>query len=195
MSAIPKPKITVADYLALDRRAEFKSEYLNGEMFALAGASRQHNELKENLIGEIFGQLKGGRCRSYSSDQRVKVRKTGLYTYPDFLIVCGEPEFDPEDEDTLINPQVIFEILSDSTESYDRGGKFRHYRNIESMKEYVLVSQWEMMIERYVRETSGKWSLTIFEGPAAEFALESVPVRVAMSEIYRNVKLEERQAR
>ncbi len=195
MSAQPRKKLTSAEYLALERKAEFKSEFFNGEMFAMAGASRQHNEVKENLIGELFNRLKGSPCRTYSSDQRVKVENTGLYTYPDIIIVCGRPEFDPDDSDTLVNPQVVFEILSDSTERYDRGVKFRHYQNLPSVREYVLVSQKEMVIERLVRQPDEKWMLTLFEGPTAEFALETVPVRVPLAEIYRDVELVERPLR
>src|SRR5262245_52498958 len=107
-------------------------------MFAMAGASRPHNEIKDNLIVEVGSRLKGTACRTYSSDQRVKVSRTGLYTYPDISIVCGKPEFEDAEVDTLLNPQVIIEILSDSTEKYDRGKKARHYQQLASLKEYVL---------------------------------------------------------
>src|SRR4051794_31322851 len=120
MTAVPREKLTPAEYLTIERKAEVKSEYLNGEMFAMAGASPAHNVIKENLIGELYSRLKGGPCRSYSSDQRVKVSATGLYTYPDIMIVCGPPEFDDEDPNTLLNPQVIIEVLSESTADYDR---------------------------------------------------------------------------
>ncbi len=126
MSTLTKKKLTEAEYLAIERAAELKSEFYNGEMFAMAGASRQHNEIKENLSLEIGIRLKGGPCRTYSADQRVKIDRTGLYTYPDLLIVCGRAEFDPDHRDILYNPQVIIEILSKSTESYDRGLKFLH---------------------------------------------------------------------
>src|SRR3954469_18701066 len=131
MTAVPRIRLTPAEYLAIERKAEFKSEYLNGEMFAMAGASPAHNSVKENLIVRLGGRLWGGPCRSYSSDQRVKVSATGLYTYPDIVIVCGTPEFDDADRDTLVNPRAIIEVLSDSTAGYDRGPKFRHYQRIE----------------------------------------------------------------
>ncbi|MDB5313396.1 MAG: hypothetical protein JWO38_7598 [Gemmataceae bacterium] len=190
MSAVPKKKLTEAEYLALERKAEFKSEFYNGEMFAMAGASRQHNELKENLSIEIGSRLKGGPCRTYSSDQRVNVDRTGLYTYPDLLIVCGRPEFDPKDTDTLVNPQVIIEILSKSTESYDRGVKFLHYRRLPSVREYVLVSQDRMLVERFVRQSDETWVLTTFD-QSVEFALATVPVRIPLADVYRGVEFDE----
>lgn len=188
MTALPKKKLTEAEYLAIERAAEVKSEFYGGEMFAMAGATPRHNEVKENLIGELYGRLKGGRCRTYSSDQRVKVDRTGLYTYPDLVIVCGKPEFAPNDPDTLVNPQVVIEILSKTTESYDRGKKFQHYKRLPSVQEYVLVSQDRIQIERLVRQPDETWVLTTFDDPAGEFALATVPVRVPLADVYRGVE-------
>jgi Uma2 family endonuclease len=196
MSAIPKKKLTEAEYLSLERTADFKSEFFNGEMFAMAGASREHNELKDNMIGEIFSRLKGGPCRTYSSDQRVKVSRTGLYTYPDLLIVCGTPEFEfDKDVDTLLNPQVIFEILSESTESYDRGAKFQQYWQVPSLREYVLVSQDKMLMERFVRQPDDSWLLTTFDDAAGDFTLATISVRVPLVDIYRGVEISEQPLR
>ena len=194
MSALPISKLTVGQYLAIERAAAFKSEFYRGEMFAMAGASHLHNRTKENLIGEMFSQLKGGPCRSLSSDQRVKVSASGLYTYPDIVIVCGKAEFDPDDRDTLINPQVIFEILSKSTENYDRGKKFEHYQKIASLREYVLVSQDQMRIDRYVRQSDNEWILTVFADQAAEFTLATVAVRMPMRDIFAGVEFEPPEA-
>lgn len=133
--------LTPAEYLAIDRKAEFKSEYFAGEMFAMSGASFKHNQVVANLIAETAARLKGGPCQIVPSDLRLSVSPTGLYTYPDAMVVCGEPEFIDDHFDTLINPTVIFEVLSDSTESYDRGAKFRHYRSLDSLQAYVLISQ------------------------------------------------------
>jgi Uma2 family endonuclease len=188
MLAIPKKKLSETEYLAIERAAEFKSEFYNGEMFAMSGASRQHNEIKENLSIEIGSRLKGGSCRTYSSDQRVKIDRTGLYTYPDLLIVCGQPIFDQEHGDILFNPQVIIEILSKSTESYDRGKKFLHYRRLPSLREYVLVSQERKLVERFVRQPDETWLLTTFDDPDGEFVLSTVPVRVPMADVYRGVE-------
>lgn len=190
MTAVPKKKLTEAEYLARERDAEFKSEFYAGEMFAMAGASRQHNDIKENLSVEIGGRLKGGPCRTYSADMRVKVKRTGLYTYPDFLIVCGPPEFEVvQGTDTLLNPQVVFEILSESTERYDRGTKFQHFQKLPSVREYVLVSQDRVRVERFVRQPDETWVLTTFDDPGGEFALATVPVRVPVADIYRGVEL------
>jgi Uma2 family endonuclease len=189
MSAVTKKKLSESEYLAIERAAEFKSEFYDGEMFAMAGASPRHNRIRDNLVYKISQNLEGGTCFTYSSDQRVKVKRTGLFTYPDLLIVCGRPELDPEHKDTMFNPQVIFEVLSKSTESYDRGKKFLNYRRIPSLKEYVLVSQEQKLIERYVRQTDDDWLLTTFDDPNSEFALTTVPVRIPMADVYRGVEL------
>ena len=195
MSTFMKKKLTEAEYLAIERAAEFKSEFCNGEMVAMPSASRQHNEIKENLIHEIGIRLKGGPCRTYSADQRVKIDRTGLYTYPDLLIVCGRAEFDPDHRDILYNPQVIIEILSKSTESYDRGLKFLHYRRLTSLREYVLVSQEQKLVERFVRQTDETWVLTTFDNSDGEFALSTVPVRVPLADVYRGVEILEEPLR
>src|SRR5947209_3829955 len=135
MSAAPKPRLTPEQYLAVERKATFKSEFYNGEMFAMAGVSRAHSRVKENLVGELYARLKGGPCRSHSSDMRVKVSRTGLYTYPDIVITCGEEQYEDAHVDTLLNPQVIIEVLSESTEKYDRTKKFRQYQQIASFRE------------------------------------------------------------
>jgi Uma2 family endonuclease len=192
MSAAPHRKITVAEYLAIERATEQKHEFVDGEVFAMAGASRQHNEIRENLGGELFARLKGGSCRTYSGDQRVKVERDGqsIYTYPDYLIVCGTPQFVHEQGlDTLLNPQVIFEILSDSTEDYDRGEKFEYYRLLPSLREYVLISQREMEVEQRSRQSDGRWEPAILRGADAELVLATAPVRLPLADLYRGVEL------
>jgi Uma2 family endonuclease len=191
MSAVPKSRLTPAEYLAVERKATVKSEYLRGEVFAMAGASPAHNAVNDNLVIEVGSRLKGGPCRTYSSDQRVKVSATGLYTYPDIVIVCGLPDYEDGERDTLLNPQAIIEILSKSTESYDRGAKFRHYQHVESLREYVLVSQDEPVCERFVRQPDGNWLLTTVSGLDKVFEFASIPVRVPLTEIYRDVTFSE----
>lgn len=192
MSAIAKKKLTEAEYLAIERAAEFRSEFYNGEMFAMAGAKYPHNRIKDNLAGLIHAQLAGGPCYPLVSDMRVKVVKTGLQTYPDILIVCGEPVFpDADTTDVLLNPSVIVEVLSPSTERYDRGPKFRQYQLIESLKEIVLVSQDEPVIERFVRQTADSWEFTNTAGLENEFAFGTVPVRAPMAAIYVGVTIPE----
>ncbi len=189
MTAVPKQVMTEDEYLAFERASEQKHEFFRGEIFAMAGASRQHAGIKENLSIEIGVRLKGSPCRTFSADLRVKVKRTGLFTYPDFMIVCGQPEFDPKAEDTLVNPQVVIEILSKSTESYDRGAKFRHYQRLPSVKEYVLVSQDRIQVERFVRQEDETWILTTYDDPAGEFSLATVPVRVPLVDVYRGVEI------
>jgi Uma2 family endonuclease len=187
MSAVTKQKLTVAEYLARERRAEFKSEFFNGEMFAMAGASREHNRVKENLVIELGGRLKGGPCQTFSSDQRVLVDRTGLYTYPDIVIVCGAGEYDPADRDTLINPTAIIEVLSPLTYRWDRGAKFRGSQQIPSLKEYILVDQDEPVVERYIRKQDGSWALVWSVGLTATLAMASVPVQIPLADVYAGV--------
>jgi Uma2 family endonuclease len=191
MTAVPKPRLTPEQYLAIERTAEFKSEFYDGEMFAMAGASFRHNVVRENLAARINAALQGGPCRSVSSDQRVKVTRTGLYTYPDIVIVCGEPQFDDADVDTLLNPQVIIEVLSESTANYCRTKKYRHYQQIESLREYILVEQDEPVFEQYVRQPNGSWARTDVVGLDREFAFATVPVRVRLSDVYAGVTFPE----
>lgn len=188
MSAVPKAKLTVAEYLATERRAAFKSEFYNGEMFAMAGASVEHNRVSENLSIEIGGRLKGGPCQSFSRDLRVRIRRTGLYCYPDLVIVCGEPQYAEEDRDTLVNPRVVFEVLSPSTERYDRTTKFHHYKQLPSVEEYVLVAQDRAWCDRFVRQADGSWAHVEFVGLDATLELKSVPVAVPLADVYARVE-------
>lgn len=202
MSAVPKKKLTEAEYLAIERAAEFKSEFFNGEMFpwqgpgsfgpqGMAGATYTHNSVKENVAVALANSLRGGPCRTLSSDMKVKVLTTGLYTYPDVLVVCGTPEFENETEDTLLSPKVVIEVLSDSTEKYERGAKFRQYQQIPSVMEYVLIGQHEPVCERYVRQPNESWLLTTVKGLAAELALATVPARIPLAEVYAGVTFSE----
>ncbi len=189
MSGIPKPrKLTVAEYLVIEAAAEIKSEFYDGEMFAMTGANPPHNIVKDNLVGELHARLKGESCRTMSSDQRVMIPRTGLYTYPDIVIVCGRPEYDPADANTLVNPVVVVEILSPSTEGYDRGAKFRHYQKLASIREIVLVSQTQPLVQVFARQADGRWLLTTCDDLAGEFALTSVPVAVPLADVYRDVE-------
>src|SRR5881396_2105310 len=151
--------ISEAEYLRLDRQAEIKSEYFEGEMFAMAGGTRAHSRIAINVARELDSQLKATDCVVYNTDLRVKVEATGLLTYPDLSIVCGEQRFLDEEQDTLLNPTVVIEVLSDSTEAYDRGKKFEHYRQIPSCREFLLVSQREPRLEHFLRQPDGRWLL------------------------------------
>lgn len=187
MSAAPKRKMTATEYLEIERKAAHKSEFYDGEMFAMAGANNEHNIVKENLVGEMFNRLKGTSCRSYSSDQRVLVDPTGLYAYPDVVIVCGTAIFSNHDDQSLMNPRVIFEVLSSSTERYDRTTKFRHYTQLPSLQEYILVSQDEPLIEQFVRQPNGKWTVSMHHSLTENFALASIPIEIPMADLYRDV--------
>jgi Uma2 family endonuclease len=191
MSTAPTRRLTPQEYLAQERLAEFRSEYLRGEVFGMAGASYEHTRIKDNLARKAGNQLENGPCRVLTSDMRVKVDATGLYTYPDIAIVCDEPQFEDDKFDTLLNPRAIVEVLSDSTEKYDRGAKFGHYRHVPSLQEYILVAQDRPLVERYVRQPNGSWLLTVFDQPSHVFSFTSIPVQIPLTEIYRDVKLAE----
>ena len=194
MSAVPKRKMTADEYLVLERAAEFKSEFFDGVMYpmhqdpltGMAGASRIHNRVKENAIVELGGLFKRGPCQTYSSDQRVRLTETGMFAYPDIVIVCDPPVVDSH-LDTLLNPQVIVEVLSPSTEKYDRGFKFAMYQKQPTIREVVFMAQDRMRIERYVRQSDATWILTVFEDADADFALGTVEARVPLRDLYRGV--------
>lgn len=190
MSAVPKPVITPQEYLARERHAEIKSEYYRGEMFAMSGASREHNLIAVNVAGELRGQLRDRDCEVYQSDMRVRVSATGLYTYPDVTVVCGGPQFEDAEADTLVNPKVLFEVLSPSTADYDRGGKFAQYRRLPSLAEYVLISQDRPLIEHYVRQPHGEWLLAEKTGMEDTLVLPSIGCALRLSEIYLKVPFE-----
>jgi Uma2 family endonuclease len=188
MSTAEKILLTPQEYLAKERLADLRSEFYRGEMFAMAGASREHTRIKDNLARHAGSQLEGGPCEVYTSDPRVKISATGLYTYPDLTIVCDEPQFEDAKFDTLLNPRVVMEVLSDSTEKYDRGAKFGHYRQLPSVQEYVLVSQDQPLVERFVRQEDGTWTLRDFRGLDQTFEFVTVPVQIPLADIYRGVK-------
>jgi len=187
-SAALKTRYTPEQFLALERRNEFKSEYYNGFITAMAGASRQHNLIAVNFSREISSQLKDRPCEVYGSDMRVCVSPTGPYTYPDVVAVCGKPHFQDDEQDTLLNPAMIVEVLSPSTESYDRGDKFAHYRRLASLREYVIVAQDKVMVERYTRHGS-EWLLAELSRLDDTLRLESIECQVPLREIYSKVEL------
>jgi Uma2 family endonuclease len=188
MSAVPKRKLTPQEYLAIERAAEFKSEYHDGEMFIMSGARLPHVTINSNLVFHLRRAFENGTCRVLANDMRIKVARTGLYTYPDTIIVCDKPVLEDSEMDTLLNPTVLFEILSKSTELYDRGTKFEHYQSIESLKEYVLVTQNRHRIERYVRGTGHEWTYSEFSDPEGVFQLGSLPASIPMKSLYEDVE-------
>lgn len=188
--SLPQPSLlTPQEYLDLERKSEIRSEYIAGEMFAMSGASRRHGLIAGNFFRELSSQLRDKACEAHKSDLRVKVSPTGMYTYPDIVALCGEPEIEDEHVDTLLNPSVIIEVLSDSTEAYDRGEKFAHYRRIDSLREYVLVSQNKIRVEHYRRD-GDEWILSEVSGPEAILHLESIDCHVPVSTIYEKVEFD-----
>ena len=188
MSSDPKTLLTEEEYLAIERRAESRSEFYCGEMFALAGASRRHNRIVTNLVTALDTQLRDRPCNVYSSDMRVRVTNTVLFTYPDVVVTCGEEEFADDEQDTLLNPLVIFEVLSDSTEAYDRGKKFEHYQNIGSLSTYVLITQDAPRIERYVRQEGGRaWVYTEIHETDALFGIKAIGCELKLEDVYAKI--------
>ena len=153
MSTLPKPRLTPEEYLEIEDAAEFKSEFYHGEMFAMAGATYNHNLIAGNVLRHLGNQLLGRPCSTCGSDMRIHVPRTGLYTYADALVICGEPRFLDRKQMTLLTPTVIVEVLSASTEAYDRGRKFDHYQSIESLREYLLVASDRMSASLYRRQS------------------------------------------
>ena len=191
MSTRPKPFLTPEEYLASERAGDQKHEYHQGEVFAMVGASFEHVGIVSNLVISLGNQLQSRPCRVFSSDLRVKVSRTGLYTYPDVGVVCDQPQFDDAYNDTLLNPRVIIEVLSASTENYDRGKKFAHYRSVESLTEYLLVAQDQPRVEQYVRQANDDWLLHEATEREETIHLPSIECDLKLSDVYANVELSE----
>ena len=185
MATAALTRYTPEEYFALERNAEFKSEYLDGRIVAMTGATMAHVTIAGNVHAELRQRLRGGPCRAFVNDMRVQVGEGRRYTYPDVSAVCGEPRFMDGTLDTLTNPVLIVEVLSPSTEAYDRGEKFLHYRGIESLEEYVLVAQDRVLVERFVR--AGEfWTLSTLSDPDAALEFTSVGCEIPLREIYEN---------
>ena len=187
MATQPKTYLTPEQYLEIERKAEFKSEYYQGEMFAMSGARYPHIGIVANTVASLHQQLRRGPCRPLSNDMRVRVTATGLYTYPDVVIVCGEPQFLADTFDTLLNPTVIVEVLSESTEAYDRGQKFEQYRSLESLKEYMMISSQRISVERYTRQPDGSWNYIAKASLEDSIDLKSVDCHLLLADLYEKV--------
>ncbi|PAW81025.1 MAG: hypothetical protein B9S33_17415 [Pedosphaera sp. Tous-C6FEB] len=180
------PRLTPMEYLAIERSASTKSEFYDGEMFAMAGGTALHSLIGTNVAGEFRNKLRGKHCVPYNADLRIQVQATGLFTYPDLSVICGPLQFADAD-DTVTNPSVLVEVLSPSTEAYDRGQKFLQYRQIPSLREYLLVSQHEPLLELFVRQDNNLWSLREAAGLDARLEIPSLEITVSLAEIYANV--------
>jgi Uma2 family endonuclease len=186
--ALPnRPHWTAEDYLAFERDSDTKHEFIDGQPVAMSGASREHNLLVSAVVSALYTGLRGSPCEVYPSDMRVNVAASGLYTYPDVVVVCEEPVFTDDHVDTLTNPKLLVEVLSESTERYDRGAKFQSYRQLPSFREYLLVSQTEPRIERFLRADDDTWTLTDAYGRDAVLVLESIDVELKLAEVYERL--------
>ncbi len=179
--------ISEAQYLQAERQAQTKSEYLAGQVFAMAGASRVHNRIAFNLGGQLYAALRGRDCEAYLGDMRVKVREASAYFYPDVVVVCGQPQFEDEQEDNLLNPVVIIEVLSPSTEDFYRTEKFFAYQKLTSLREYLLVSQDKVHVEHLIRQPGGEWLKREYTQGEQVVVLESIEAGIPVSVIYEGV--------
>ena len=188
MSALPKRYFTPEEYLLLEDQADYKSQYVAGEILAMAGAEPEHVEITDNLTAALRTRFRCRPCRSYSTDMRVRIPPGELWTYPDVAALCGDPRFDRSSgPGTLLNPQVIFEVLSPSTESFDRGEKLVRYRMLDSLTDYILVSVNRMLVEHHALQPDASWTLRTFDQPTQTLSLASVDCTLPLSEIYERV--------
>lgn len=187
MSSLPEPYYTPEEYLKLERRAEHKSEYLFGHIYAMAGASPEHITINVNTASSLHTQLRGSSCRVYANDLRVKVPSREFYTYPDLAVICGELQSDELDAHTFVNPKVIIEILSPTTAAYDRGDKFIYYQQIQSLTDYVLIAQDRPRVEHFARQGNQEWLLHIVDSLEGSLQIDSISCSFPLSDIYEDI--------
>lgn len=185
-----KNKISPEEYLNSERASEIRNEYFDGEIFEMAGASREHNQIASNIIRVLGNQLLEKPCSVFSSDMKVKMEEIGKYSYPDIVVVCEKEEFEDEKNDVLLNPLVIIEILSDSTEAYDRGEKFAHYQILDSFAEYILISQYFCRVEKFTRQDNETWIYSKYQTAEHVVKIEAVNCELPVFEIYRKVNFD-----
>jgi Uma2 family endonuclease len=190
MTSQPKSRLTPEEYLKLEREAEHKSEYYRGEIYAMSGTSREHILVAGNVFASLHQQLRRRLCEVYQADMRVKVSPTGLYTYPDVVVVCGKPQFEDAELDTLLNPTVLIEVLSPSTEACDRGAKFEQYRTLASLVDYLLIAQDRCHVEHFARQPDGRWLLSEARSLEETLRIASIECELALAEVYEKVPLE-----
>jgi Uma2 family endonuclease len=193
MSTQPVPRLTVEQYLKIERAAEFRSEYLNGEVVAMAGGERNHALIAMEVGARLNEQLRGRPCAVAGSDLRLYCKPANVLTYPDVVVFCEPASFLDDDVDTLIDAVVLVEVLSRSTQNYDRGEKFRFYRGLPSFSDYLLLAQHEIRAEHHVRQQDGSWLFREFTDPAAEIRLQSIGCRLALGSLYERAEFKEGQ--
>lgn len=187
MTTVQTELLTPAEYLEIERHSEIKHEYIDGRMHAMSGASEPHVTIAVNIATSLKPQMRGRDCRVYMADMRVNISASGRYTYPDVVAVCGERRFEDSELDTLLNPTVIAEVLSETTEKYDRVEKFDHYRSIASLREYVLVAQSSMRVDHYVLR-DGQWVFSALTAAEERLALPSIGCEISLADIYEGVE-------
>lgn len=193
MSALLRKHWTAEDYLAFERASDEKHEFIDGSVYLMTGASRAHNLIVFNLAAAVGNQLRGRACEAYVSDMRVRMKQQD-YAYPDLVVVCHPPEFEDAHGDTLLNPTLIAEVLSLSTEQYDRGRKFESYRTLDSLQEYVLIAQDRPHVERYLRQAHGEWLFSEINGLNSSVELASIDCVLALADMYDKVAFDEPSA-
>lgn len=191
MAINPQHSMSPGEYLAFERaQTNARHEYLNGEITAMSGASLMHNTIVSNLVISLGIQMRGRSCRVFSSDMRVNIPVTGLYTYPDIVALCDTPRLEDDAADTLLNPSVIIEVLSPSTEAYDRGTKFAHYQSIDTLQTYVLVAQDQPRIEIFLRRENGSWLYSVADVPEAIVRLETIDCQLTLADVYEGIRFD-----
>ena len=197
-----KPVFTVEDYLEIDREADERYEFIDGEIYAMAGESGEHGDICVNLVGELYSDLKDTNCRLRAKDTKVRSGMfplkrplvKGMISYPDLVVICGEPEYHDEFRDVILNPQVIVEVLSESTEQFDRGEKFHRYQLWNpTLTDYILVSQDKPLVEHYIRQADGSWKFYFYDGLEREFTIESINSRLKLADIFYRIEFEEKE--
>lgn len=186
MATEPNQRLSIAEYLALERASALKHEYLDGEMFAMTGASRNHNLVSGNVFSSLHSQVKGRRCEAYHGDMRVRTGDN-LYTYPDVVVVCGAPQLLDAELDTLLNPTLLVEVLSPSTEAYDRGPKLSHYQTTPSLSTVLLIAQDRLHVERWDRQTDGRWLVEEIEDLGRTLDLSCIGCTLVLLDVYDRV--------
>jgi Uma2 family endonuclease len=183
-----KTLMSQEEFLQFERNSQEKHEYYKGEIFAMSGASYEHNVIEDNIRGELHNFLKGKQCRSFGSNLRVSVKANTLYTYPDIIVICGKPEFQDDQFDTVVNPALIIEILSPSTANYDKGTKFELYRDISSLREYLTIDSTKLHIEQFIKNSNNTWTLQEFKNFSDSFTLATIKMPVVVSDWYAEIK-------
>jgi len=187
MPVANKNIVSASDYLIMERASTEKHEFYRGEVSAISGAGIQHNIIFSNTFGILSNQLKGKNCRPFGSDLRIHIPLNSLYTYPDISVVCGKIETTDNTFDTIINPSIIIEILSATTRDYDKGGKFALYRDITSLKEYIIIDSEQVAVEKFIRNMDGSWQLTEFKQLTESFTIETVAISLLLKDLYEGV--------